>query len=233
MRYPLTVVLLVTLSLIAKGQSSDTEEIDTEEIDIEEIDTKPVFTPGLYLSFYNFIENDPVLPEDIITNIPRQRDFYIQLFRANAIDIALSDSMLHLHPEDVWGYSDGRGIFINRSKFPTDFLVGADVSENPFAQINIMGTLCLVYYLKTHSSSALTGNRVMVRANDVRQSAAKFILNTKDGSFHKATLPQLEEMIADDPALLKEFSAYRGKRSIKLYVFLKKYNEKHPAALGY
>lgn len=233
MRYPLTVVLLVTLSLIAKGQYSGTEETDIEEIDIEETDTKPVFTPGLYLSFYNFIENDPILPEDIITNIPRQRDFYIQLFRANAIDVALSDSMLHLVPENVWGYSDGRGIFINRRKFPKGYLAGTDVSENPFAHINIIGTLSLVYYLKTYSSSGLTYNRVMVRGNDARQEAAEFILNTKDGTFHKATLPQLEEMIADDPTLLKEFNAYRGKKSIKLYVFLKKYNEKHPAALGY
>lgn len=211
-------VLIVHTTLMAQSDFEESSEVK-EEYNL---------APGLYPTFEDFIYNQPVPPESIISDgDPESRGFYQVLFQEKEVTYRDNDKTITTDKRSIWGFNDGTGVFINRLMFPKDFLELKDLADEQFARVNFLGRLSLVYYVKTVQSQLLnpSGNQRMT--TQVHSKPAEFILDTRDGSFHKATLPNLEKLIADDPDLLEEFKNHKKEKDIKLYIFLKKYNARN------
>ena len=213
MKLFLTVLLAIPIITLAQGQGFDTD------------DPIQYAAPGIYLSFENFITNSPIDPETIVTDQnPYGAGFYLQLFKEKTIEYVMGSTSEKFRSDGIWGYCDGRSIWINREVFPAGFFTPSDVTEHPFAKISFPGELSLVHFVRNHAPQANQWGGVSSGSS----KPLEFILDTRDGKIHKATLKNLERLIENDPDLLNEFRKQKKDIDIKLYVFLRKYNQKYP-----
>jgi hypothetical protein len=210
--------LFASLTMAQEPDSSEGEETQVFRAE-----------PGLYLTYQDFLTNHPIPPDQIQTTRDYlDRDFYFQLAKERDFSFTDNGVTKTLTISSVWGYCDGKAIFINREFFPNGFLDGRDVSDEKFARINIFGRLSLVFYFK-ETPPQLNNYGVGTYGVDAGKSKPKeLLLDTRDGTFHKANLQTFEKLIADDEELLQEFKNHRKDKDVKLYIYLKKFNERHP-----
>jgi hypothetical protein len=203
------ILFLLTICTAVANAQSDFEEQEQN---------KPQPNAGLYLNFENFITNRPVPPEAIETNLDRKnREFYFLLIKERKITFRSNDSTITISPANLWGYSDGKVVNINREVFPKKFFSAADISFEQFARVNFLSTLSLIHYVKV-----VSGN-TNPELSSPRASSAKpvqFIMDTRNGNMYEATLSNLEKLLADDPELLNEFKKHKKDKDVKLYIFL-------------
>lgn len=211
-------ILITHAPLMAQSDFTENSE-EKEEYNL---------VPGLYPTFQDFIYNQPIPAENIISDAdPESRGFYQVLFQEKEVTYRDNDKTITADKKSIWGFNDGTGVFINRLMFPKDFLELKDLADEQFARVNFLGRLSLVYYVKTVQSQLLNPSRNQRMTTQVHTKPAEFILDTRDGTFYKATLSNLEKLIADDPDLLEEFKNHKREKDIKLYIFLKKYNARN------
>lgn len=182
------------------------------------------FAPGLYLTFEDFKNNNPIDPYSIETSHdPARRGFYSNIIRERKLTI--KKYYKTIKPSDLWGYSDGTDVFINRDLFPRNILNGQEVTKLQFIKLSIAGRLSYIYYMKTLETSASTGNIFMRQR---KSKPSEIIFDTRDGTFHKSKLNTVFELISDDPELQLKYMEYKGDKTVKLHKFLRMYNERKP-----
>ncbi len=211
-------IVIAMLTMAASALSQDNEQGS---------DYGYIASPGLYLSYADFITNSPIDPELIITDrSPTEADFYLQVFREGKIEYVHGEELKSVNSRTVWGYSDGRYVYVSKEVMPKSLFENPDVSELPFVRIDFFGTLALIRFVKNLSSRKYyTGVPGMVGGYS---RSAEVLFDTRDGNFYKATDERFAQLIADDVDLLREFKKDKKNRDIRLYVFLRKYNDRHP-----
>jgi hypothetical protein len=204
------------------------------QIDFED-NFESVALPGFYLSFHDFRSNSPITPESIITDRnPWEPDFYLQLYREGKIVYTRDGKEHAVSHTSIWGYCDGKRIYIAKEALPRNFFSNEDIGDLAFVRIDFFGTLSLIHYVRNLAGGGqnhllYAPNQPMVGVNTGRSKEIELIFDTGSGKFYKATLANLEKLIADDEELLTEFNKKNKKeQDIKLYIFLRKYNERHP-----
>jgi hypothetical protein len=203
---------LLTVAIVAMAQD-DLPVNDEEKLEL---------VPGLYLSFNDFIYNDPIDFEQVQGDLA---SFFDNPMNAEELIITRRDSVFHVEQSQVWGYTEGKNVFLNRSLFKGMNIntAGVKMKVDPWVRIHSIGTLCFIYYL----TSVTVGNQLPGQSFS-NTSDSKLILNTANGKFHNGNLTELKALISDDPALLREFEKARGDKEIKFFTFLRKYNAQHP-----
>lgn len=215
----LTLFLFVFLVVIsAKGQYFLPAINETSE--------KDFLIPGVYLSYEDFQKNDPITPEEIVTNLdPNDQDFFYLLFKERSFKTIRTKKDNEVKSTSVWGYSDGEEVYLHESNFKDAAEISKINSEHPFARVNILGTLSLIHYV--HSGKKY--NDPITRTRPVKnKKPVEFIFDTRDGRIYPATTYNLARLIQKDKEILSEFRNYKGDKTIKFYVFLKKYNNENP-----
>jgi hypothetical protein len=221
--------LLFTFSLPSFSQSILFDE-DT-------ISTRPL--PGLYLNFESFYFQKPIELSRIQTGLDiDDRDFCSRLVEAEEINIVGEyGQQITVPTKQVWAYSDGKYAYLNRKAFPEKYhhYSNNTAGGQHWTRINIPGTLSVIYLYDTRIIRRNTampgvngvGTRTVPGGYESKTKVAEFILDTRNGYLTKATLKNFTKMIADDNELLQELKSSSDDRETKLYIFLKKYNQRH------
>lgn len=179
---------------------------------------------GLFLSLQDFKGNSPIGEQSIVTNLnPGERSFYFNLLKEKEIRIMSPDSNFTVKPSKIWGYFDGKGLFLNRKLFPVGSINGKDVSDHLWAQVIDIGKICLVYYNKNFRPEL----DLMPGVGGKKNKEMTFLYNIHDGFFFKAKAKNLGPLIQNDPEVYAEFQSYKGSDEEKLYIFLRKYNRRN------
>lgn len=201
-----------------------------QEEDQEERYYETRLNTGLFLSLQDFKDNSPIRARSIVTDFnPNERNFYFNLLKEKEVQITSPDSDFSIRPSRIWGYFDGKGLFLNRKLFPLDILNSRDASDHLWAQVIDIGKICLVYYNKNFKSEL----DLRPGFGGKRNKEMTFLYNIDDGYFFKAKAKNLEHLIQDDPEVYDEFQNYRGDDEEKLYIFLRKYNRRNILELPY
>ena len=167
---------LLVLMTFVSAHAQDDESQSQQEFSM---------SPGIYLTFEDFIHNMPLSPEAIVTDYDIEKsDFYTLLFMEKKVQYISVDETKEFYPSGIWGYNDGKGIYMNRNIFPKGFFEPADLSTHQFAFINFLGRLSLVHYIKSFSNN----NPYSLNYNRRQAKPMEFILDTRDGEIYKATL---------------------------------------------
>jgi hypothetical protein len=178
------------------------------------------FKEGIYLSYLQFVKNDPI-PKDAITNTNRginAPDFYVQLFGKNTVtykDNNGAEQKIEL--KDIWGYCQDQSIFIgtrNASRVP------------------VIGSLCHFTRVEMEEGPMMNGVAGPIYTPP-HQEINQYILDTRTGAVRSFTVADFTELLQKyDDVLYKEFSALkkRKKKDMK-FLYLRKFNEKHPLYL--
>ncbi|NOZ46016.1 MAG: hypothetical protein GXO79_04455 [Chlorobi bacterium] len=184
------------------------------------------FTEGLYLNFDMFKTNNPILKSRIVTNISlKDIDFFDKIMLNKTISYYDDYGIKQEYRTDrIWGYSRKGTIFIqvegefNRipvlgsiSHFVANITVYKDRMYNPYDP----------YYSYSYSSS--------FRQQQATYELRQFILDFDTGKIMEYDYQTLSIILMRDPELYEEFNALKKRKKKQLkFLYLRKYNEKHP-----
>lgn len=214
MKYCFVFFLLGQLSLYHLSHAQS--ELPASDITDEAIQ----FNIGLFLSFDDFIKNNAVEFENVDGDLEK---FLENPMSSHVLSITRNDSTFQCEFADIWGYTDGKSVFLNRKLFKGIILnmVTIEFKVTPWVKIQVIETLCYVPYFSTRE----THDRYQSKK---KTTQSEFILDTRDGKFYDADLKELKLLIKDDPELLAELERSKEDKEFKFYSFLKKYNRRHP-----
>jgi len=178
------------------------------------------FKEGLYVSIWNFKNNNPVAPAKIVFNSNRgDKDFMKYVLDKNTVTYI--DSLgkeQQIKTEKVWGYCSNGNVHVNHG--------------TGFNRVTIIGSLChFVAVMPTlvgvndpfnPYQPYGTGPRYVYTTN-------QYVLDFETGSILEFTVSHMEIILQRDEALYKEFMALKKKQKRDgTFLYLRKYNEKHP-----
>jgi hypothetical protein len=174
------------------------------------------FKEGLYLTYADFRNNDPVPKTRIQTNYDKNAlDFFKQEISKSEIKyVDASGAEQTVRTSKLWGYCSNNGIYIN---------YGRD-----FSKIMVIGSIChFTAMIETYVGSydRYNGAPANMRSYQLQQ----FVIDARTGKVGSFTLVNMEALLKQDEDLYNEFMKLsRRKRKDMMFVYLRKFNEKHP-----
>jgi hypothetical protein len=184
------------------------------------------FKDGIYMNYADIKNNNPISGIRIVTELdPEAPDFYAKITESEKL-LVLDNfgQQVEVKTKQIWGYCQKGIIFVNWNK--------------EFNRVTYIGTLCHFvanyitydnpmspYYYGYNPYSSYYGYPQMTPSNELRQ----YILNFNTGQILDYNVKSVEVSLMDDPALYDEFNALsKRKKKQVLFLYLRKYNEKHP-----
>ena len=175
------------------------------------------FKEGIYLNYESFRFNKPILKSAIVSDFDRSEIDFIRKMASTRI-ISYKDSLgivREIATEKLWGFSENNSVYI---RFSGDF-----------NKIMVVGSLChfTAMYTTYLSTGPVTGSGQTV-GNPV-ESMQQYVLDIQTGMIQDFVLPNMETIYSRDPELYKEFMALKkGKRKQMMFIYLRKFNDRHP-----
>ncbi len=174
------------------------------------------FTDGIFTSQEQFLNNCPAYAK---------ADLYDE-FGNKVQDVSLeypiylmkNDTMTLVDSDIVWGYSNRGQVFLRHQDY--------------YNRLVIIGTLCHIIHTDQfvdydyNYTTYYYNNSMPVR----REANVQYIINMETGVKKQLALDTFTEMLEDDPTLYNEFVniKQKGKRKDRMFLFLRRYNDKHP-----
>jgi hypothetical protein len=202
----LSVLLFVSVSTIAQTDSIPYSR------DFE-------FKEGIYLTIDQFKRNLPIPQSAIISTIPKTELNFLTLVLENKT-VKYKDATgaeQEVPSATMWGYCRNRSVYLNFNK--------------AFNRLNVIGKLChfTAEIMVRAAYDPLYYNRGMNTSyNELRQ----FVLNTQTNTVREFNSESMEEFLKADPDLYAEFMKLKKRaKSDSIFIYLRKYNDKHPLYL--
>ncbi|MGQ0829083.1 MAG: hypothetical protein ACT4ON_11900 [Bacteroidota bacterium] len=178
------------------------------------------FKEGIYLTIEQFKKNTPIAKSAVVSDIPKsQLDFLTQVMDHKKIilkDSAGNDQKIET--ASVWGYCQNRTIYIN--------------FNNEFNRVNVIGTLCHLTAIITRVTTFDDPINSTYGMNTTFDELRQFILDIQTNKILSFDVKNMEILLARDNELYKQFMALkRREKSDSIFIYLRKYNEKHPLYL--
>jgi hypothetical protein len=222
-----TILLLVFMTVFSLAQS---QQRDSMQVIRYTPDFK--FKEGVYLSFDQVRQNNPIPKSRIITTVAYDDpDFFERVLKEKKIQ--LFDNLgtkLEIQVKSVWGFSRNGVLYIN-------------INDSYF-RITIIGSIChfaaslttynndrynpyygsgYPYYYSPYSpyySSNSGGSNVEMK---------QFLLDFKTGNLLEYNEESVELLLMPDPELHDEFASLSKKKQKQLkFLYIRKFNEKNP-----
>jgi hypothetical protein len=173
------------------------------------------FKEGFFLTAEQFRTNSPILKNSVVSGYPKSEvDFMTQMLEQKFLTYKADDgSEQKVETSSLWGYCQNRSIFI--------------YFNNDFHRLNVIGTLC---HFTAAINTSITYNDPMNTygintSNEMRQ----YIFDTRTDKILEFVVNNMEVIMEDDPELLSEFTKLKKrKKADSIFIYLRKYNEKHP-----
>lgn len=190
------------------------------------------FRDGIYANFDMVRDNSPIPAARIVTDLDMfDREFYEKITSEKEIVIYDDNGVKKvMNTEDVWGYGRNGVLYIN---------VG-----NSFHRISFVGSISHFvatittynpnyydpYYYNPYYSHSYYYNRYnMPRSNYADSELRQYLLDFETGEVMDYDTESVEVLLMKDPELADEYGSLRNRKKKQMkFVFIRRYNEKHP-----
>lgn len=175
------------------------------------------FNPGIYLTYQQFLSNSPVPKSAIVFDGDTTRLDYVKLALSKA-EVQWKDTSGKVQTTRVstlWGYSENKAVYIRWNY--------------AFNRIVVIGKVCHFTAYQTNYMYTGPGTYPNQQYGTPVESLQQFILDTETGSVLDYNSGNMETILKRDPALFAEYSSLkRRQKKDQLFMYLRRYNEKHP-----
>ncbi|PLX05847.1 MAG: hypothetical protein C0594_06725 [Marinilabiliales bacterium] len=183
------------------------------------------FYDGIYISFDQVIQNQPISRSRIISDInPSEIDYYSQLLRNEIITyVDLLGEQKQVPVKALWGYCNEGVLHIHWN--------------NSFSRIPVVGNIAHFVSMVTvvhdpYMDPFYMSSPAMMPRSYETTDLQQYILDFKTGSVMVFNLESMEIVLSRDQKLYEEFlDIKKRKRKKLLFVYLRKYNERNPLYL--
>lgn len=175
------------------------------------------FADGIFLSFEQFRANKPIPKSSIISNYDKTRlDFLKMVVSYNSINYRdEKEAEQQVASDKIWGYAENGAAYI--------------YVNNEFNRITVVGSLCHFTAYETHYVYAGSPVGYGSAYGTPEQQMVQLMLDMKSGNVYPFDVASMELLLKRDEALLTEFDALsKKKKKQSIFIYLRKYNEKHP-----
>ncbi len=174
------------------------------------------FKQGIYLNFAQFRNNAPVPKSALV--------FEADTTRLDFIKLALSKDAVHWKDSSgkiqttkttsLWGYSENNGVYTRMNY--------------AFNRIVVIGSLChFTSYVTTYMYTG-PGTYPDRQNGTPSETLQQYVLDTQIGSIYEFNVTNMDFLLQRDSLLHAEFSALKKrKKKEQMFIYLRKYNEKH------
>ena len=212
------VILLISCNVIAQEYR---EEMVKYTPDFE-------FKEGIYPNFQSVKNNYPIPKTRIVTDVDLfSRDFYEEVTEKDRI-IFFDDNGVQqeLKTDNIWGYSRNGVLYINLgSRFHRISFVGS------IGHFVATITTYNPNYYDPYYSSPYYYNRYYGTpgTNYTTTEVRQYLIDFETGQLHEFDVSGVEILLMKDPELHDEYMALRRKKKKQFkFVYIRKFNEKHP-----
>ncbi|TAL57486.1 MAG: hypothetical protein EPN85_14015 [Bacteroidetes bacterium] len=178
------------------------------------------FKEGIYLSIRDFRNNAPIPPSKIVfSSNKNDKDFlkYV-LDKTTFTYIDSSGKEQQIKTDAAWGYSSNETVYINH---------GTD-----FNRVTVIGSVChfvATIPMKTGVSDPFYNNRNFGDPDHFTYVSEQLIIDLESGKVLTFNVENMEALLSRDEVLYKEFTSLKKKQKRNsIFLYLRKYNEKHP-----
>jgi hypothetical protein len=182
--------------------------------------------PGIYLTFKEFLRNEPGVSESfrmVSQSLDSREEQGKGKYRLELLDSSIS----RRDKKKFWGACDGESVYVNELLYAQHFR---------FRKVQEVGRYC--YFRGSYPSSssgymagAMLGGVIgvgIIAATAASEGDATYILNINNGRIYQLEMPLLEKILSKDSTLA---NAYRQEKYPKkpevMFQYLSKYNEQH------
>jgi len=237
MRRGIFILVIAFLSLNLAGQNTERKMI--------EFSPDFRFNDGIFLTFEQVKENNPISKAKILTSAEyNARDFFKQVFEND--EIYFYDAMgirQAVTKEDIWGYSRNGILYVQiQGGFNRITYVGnichfvADITTydrryygSPYNYYDpYYSPYSYNYYSPYYSPYYMPYRPTTVSRNELVQ----YMIEFETGKLIEYDIKNVGLLLMKDPELYDEFMQLsRRKKKQMMFLYLRKYNEKHPLYL--
>lgn len=178
------------------------------------------FKEGIYLSVWNFKNNNPIPPASIVFNSNRNDKSFLKhvLDKTTFTYIDSAGKEQQVKTEDAWGYSSNGTVYIN---YGTDF-----------SRVTVIGSIChfvATIPMRLGVADPFYNNQPFDSRQQFTYVSEQLIIDMESGNVLRFGIETLEPLLSRDEALYKEFTSLKKKQKRdSVFLYLRKYNEKHP-----
>ena len=178
------------------------------------------FRNGIYLSFLDFKNNNPIPSSKIVSDYNKNsHEFFDKVLSKNTFTCVDGFGKEQtLNTNEMWGYCQSGLIYIHH---------GTD-----FNRVTIIGSIChfvATVPMKVGISDPFYYDQPFGTPQQYIYVSEQFILDFESGKVLSFNVDNMEGILQRDETLYKEFTALKKKKKRDMiFVYLRKYNEKHP-----
>lgn len=187
---------------------------------LKQYDKEFEFKEGIYLNFHQFRRNNPIERSQIVSEFNKtEMDFLKQVVQLKTINYIDSIGVKRtVNTVELWGYSNNNTVYINY--------------KDDFNRVPFIGSLChftaMVTYYTRYRDPYMYGGMGTAMTLPSKQME-QFIIDTDSGVIYSFSVETIEFLLQKDAVLLAEFQVLkRKKKRDSVFLYLRKYNEKHP-----
>lgn len=179
------------------------------------------FKEGLFLTFEQFKKNTPIPKFAIVSLLPKdQIDFLTQVTEQKIItykDTAGAEQKIEANT--IWGFYQNRTVFIN--------------FNNGFNRLNVIGTLSLFSSIVAQTPLRNEPIGDMYAIEPTFEELRQFVYDTQTNKVFDFNVKNMEILLKNDAELYGQFMKLKKrKKADSIFIYLRKYNEKHPLYLS-
>ena len=187
------------------------------------------FTDGIFMTFEDVKHNNPIIKERIITNLNYDDySFFEKLLSKKTI--AVLDAMgmrKEINVEKIWGFSQNGVLYIRWNdtfnRIPVVGSISHFIADKTYISTN--SNAPYNYYYNPYNPYGNYPQQYQTKQTELRQ----YLLDMETGKVIDYSDKNIEMILMRDPELYQEFMGLKKKQRKKLkFIFLRKYNEKHP-----
>jgi len=197
------------------------------------IDNKTVFKDGIYMSFEDFVNNEPSMRVDALHVKWIETPFFNKL-KFKSCKKYNKGKLRKVDMREIWGICIGGVPYIQYSvSIPYRLEFGNSAEDlngkSSFSRIRILGNICHFniedYFPKRQNSSF--ANNMFSKEGNGKMIRAQKMLKLSTGKVYAYDEYILGQLIKDDSRLYADFKN-DAKREYKLFVYLQEYNKRNP-----
>ena len=177
------------------------------------------FSNGIYLSFNNFKNNNPIIAAKILSDYNKtDRDFFDKILSKSNFSYIDSSGKEQIGKcNDIWGYCQNGIVYINH---------GTD-----YNRLTIIGSIChfvATTPMKVGISDPFSYNDPYYAQQQYTYTSQQFVLDFETGKILEFNVSNMEPLLSRDVELYSQFSSLKKKQKRdSIFLYLRKYNEKH------
>ena len=193
------------------------------------------FTPGIYLSFDQVRNNNPIPAIRIVSNDdPFDFNFYKNLVKNKTIGYFDAFGASHeVATDNIWGYCQDGKIFIQYNNQFNRMPIIGHISHF-ISDITVYDTHYDPYYYDYYNYGYYSNRyyynpyQRTTKSSETRQ----YLLEFETGKVMSFDREAVKAILMEDPELYDEFMTLRKRKQNELmFFFLRRLNEKHPVML--